>query len=96
MIVDPAKIVIIINLEPPRNIKHLCVTLGHTRYYRKFIKTYAQIIVPMEKILKKDVMFCWGDNFQERLVTLKENMVIVPVLTQVVPQENSKEGIRPR
>ena len=48
LMVDLAKIVVIINLEPPRNVKHLRATLGHTRYYRKFIKAYTQIIVPME------------------------------------------------
>lgn len=56
--VDAVKIVVIINLDLPKNVKKLCTTLGHTRYYRKFIKAYMQIIVPMEKLLKKDAMFC--------------------------------------
>jgi len=54
--VDPTKIIVIINLEPPKNVNQLCVMLGHTRYYRKFIKAYVQIIAPMEKLLKKDVI----------------------------------------
>ena len=70
--VDPAKIAVIINLEPPSNVKQLCATLGHTRYYRKFIKAYVKIIVPMEKLLKKDAMFCWDDDFQKSLDVLKE------------------------
>ena len=32
-------------------------TLGHNRYYLKFIKGYTMITSPMEKILKKDVKF---------------------------------------
>lgn len=59
LMVDPAKIAIIVNLETLKNVKHLHATLGHTWYYRKFIKACAQITVLMEKLLKKDVTFSW-------------------------------------
>jgi len=35
--VDPTKIVVIVNLEAPKNVKQLRATLGHIGYYRKFI-----------------------------------------------------------
>ena len=57
LMVDPAKIAIIVNLPPPNLVRQLCTTLGHTGYYRKFIKGYAQIIAPMEKLLRCDVKF---------------------------------------
>lgn len=53
LMVDPAKIAVILYLEALRSIKQLCATLGHTGHYRKFIKSYAQITAPMEKLLKK-------------------------------------------
>jgi len=56
--VDLAKIAVIINLEPPKNVKQLRVTLHHTGYYRKFIKAYAQITTPMEKLMSKAATFC--------------------------------------
>ena len=59
LMVDHAKIAIIVNLPPPHSIKQLCTTLGHTGYYRKFIKGYAKITTPMEKLLKRDVKFEW-------------------------------------
>ena len=49
-------------LGAPRSVKQLHATLGHTRYYRKFIKAYAQITAPMEKLLKKDTTFRVGTN----------------------------------
>lgn len=55
-------------------------TLGHTRYYRNYIKTYAQITEPMEKLLKKDVMFCWNNYCNRRLDILKEMMVTTLIL----------------
>jgi hypothetical protein len=54
LLVDPAKIAVIVNLQPPKIVHQLRETLGHTGYYRKFIKGYVQIIAPMEKMLRKD------------------------------------------
>ena len=53
MLVDPAKIALIVNFPPPKNLKQLRVTLGHMGYYRKFIQGYATTIVSMEKFMKK-------------------------------------------
>ena len=41
LIVDTAKIAVIINSEAPKNVKQLHATLGHTSYYRNFIKDYV-------------------------------------------------------
>jgi len=80
LMVDPAKIIVIVNLEAPRNVKHLRVTLGHTGYYRKFIKAYSHTTALMEKLLKKNVMFFWDEECQCSLDVLKEKMVTAPIL----------------
>ena len=59
LMVDPTTIDIIVNLPPPNLVKQLCTTLGHTGYYRKFIKGYAKITAPMEKLLKPNAKFEW-------------------------------------
>ena len=51
----------------------MCETLGHTGYYRKFIKDYAQITAPMEKLLKMDVMFCWNEDCKKKLDVERKN-----------------------
>ena len=68
------------HLPPPTIVNKLRETLGHTRYYQKFIKGYVEVTAPMENLLKKDVKFQWTKNCQESLDTLKKNMVIVPIL----------------
>jgi hypothetical protein len=80
LLVDPAKIVVIVNLPPPKSVHQLRATLGHTGYYRKFIKSYTQITAPMEKLLKKDIKFQWNDECQQSLDILKEKMVTTPIL----------------
>jgi hypothetical protein len=57
LLVDPDKIAVIVNLPPPKTVCQLRLTLGHIGYYGKFIKGYAQITAPMEKLLRKDTKF---------------------------------------
>ena len=80
LLVDPSKISIIVDLPPPTSVRQLCTTLGHTGYYRKFIKGYAQITKAMEKLLKKDNKFQWTKECHKSIDTLKQKMVIVPIL----------------
>jgi hypothetical protein len=78
--VDLAKIAVIVNLLAPKIVRQLRATLGHTRYYRKFIKGYVKITTPMKKLLRKDTKYQWNDEYQHSLDTLKENMVTAPIL----------------
>lgn len=77
---DPAKLMVIINLEATRSVKQLRTTLGHTGYYRNFVKSYAEKTTPMENLLKKDVTFYWNEECQWSLDVLKEKMVTTPIL----------------
>jgi hypothetical protein len=62
ILVDPSKITIIVNLPTPKTFCHLRATLGHTGYYQKFIKGYAQITTPMENLLRKDIKYQWNEE----------------------------------
>lgn len=72
--VDPMKIVVILNLQALQSVKQLCSTLRHTGYYRKFIKRYAQIMEPIEWLLKKDATYYWNEECKKILETLKQKM----------------------
>jgi len=78
--VDPTKIIVILNLEAPQSVKQIRATLGHTCYYRKFINSYGQIIAPIEQLLKKDATYCWNDDCKKSLDVLKEKMAFSPIL----------------
>jgi hypothetical protein len=80
LLVDPSKISIIVDFPPPTLVKQLCTTLGHTGYYRKFIKGYAQITTLMEKLLRKYCQFGWTEKHQQSFDTLKQKMVIATIL----------------
>ena len=57
ILVDPSKISIILDFPPHTTVKQLRATLVNTRYYKIFIKGYAQVTALMEKLLKKDIKF---------------------------------------
>ena len=48
--VDFTKIKIILDLKPPVNPKQVRVLLGHTGYYRKFIRYYSDMTYPLEEL----------------------------------------------
>jgi hypothetical protein len=80
LIVDPAKIAVIVNLPPPKSVDQLRETMGHIGYYMKLLKGYAQITVFMEKLLNKDSKFQWNEDCQGGLDTLKDKMVTTRIL----------------
>ena len=45
---------IILDLKPPMNPKQIRVLLGHTGYYRKFIRYYSYLTHPLEELLRED------------------------------------------
>jgi hypothetical protein len=79
LLVDPSKISIIVDMPPPTSVKHLHTALGHTGYYKKFIKGYAYIRTPMENILKKYCQFHWTKECQQSFDTLNQKMVTAPI-----------------
>ena len=50
---DPRKVAAIDNMELPTDITQLRSFLGATSHYRKFIKDYAQIALPLSELTKK-------------------------------------------
>jgi hypothetical protein len=63
LLIDPIKIVVIVNLPPPKSVQQLKSTLGHT-WTLMCIRGYAQITASMEKLPKKDIKYQWNDECQ--------------------------------
>ncbi|XP_038896472.1 uncharacterized protein LOC120084727 [Benincasa hispida] len=60
--VDPAKIDVIAKLLYPTNLREVRSFLGHTGFYRRFIKDFSKIAQPMTSPLQKDVAFDSNDE----------------------------------
>ena len=77
---DPNKIQAMLEWPNPKNIKQLRGFIGLTGYYRKFIRNYAAIAIPLTNLLKKDA-FTWDDATQNSFYALKKKMTEAPVLS---------------
>ena len=76
---DPAKVVAMQNWPRPKNLKQLRGFLGLTGYYKRFIRDYASINLPLTALLKNNA-FVWGDSAEVAFEELKKAMTHAPVL----------------
>jgi transposase InsO family protein/predicted aspartyl protease len=77
---DPEKIAAVKKFAPPKDLSALKSFLGLSGYYRRFIKDYSKIAVPLTNLLKKDVKFEWTSECQQAFDILKEALISAPVL----------------
>jgi hypothetical protein len=45
-----------------------------------YVQRYSQIVVPMFKLIKKDVNFVWDKDCQQAFEVLKKTPVDIPIL----------------
>ena len=62
------------------NPKQVRVLLGHTGYYRKFIRYYSDKTYPLEELLREDQEFNSTDECNISFETLKRKLVEAPIL----------------
>jgi transposase InsO family protein/predicted aspartyl protease len=64
----------------PKDKKEVRGFLGLTGYYRRFIKEYGQLAMPLTDLLHETVKFKWGEKEQQALDALKERLTQAPVM----------------
>ena len=77
---DPSKIEVVQQWVPPTNVEQLRGFLVLSGYYRKFIKGYGFISIPLSDLLKKNTPFIWTSTHQGAFCALKQTLSSAPVL----------------
>jgi hypothetical protein len=73
--VDKAKVETVEQLPPPTDVKSLRSFLGHTGFYRRFIKIFSKITKPLTHLLQNDVAFDFDEKCLAAFRTLKISLV---------------------
>ena len=79
---DPERIAPILKYPTPRNVRDTRKFLGTMTWYARFIKNYADLKLPLNKLLCKGRKWEWGDEQEASFVGLKEALTKVPVLAR--------------
>lgn len=77
---DPEKINAVLNFSRPRSQKELRSFLGLASYFRRFIRNFAAIASPLNKLLTSGTPFIWTEDCETAFKTLKQALTSGPVL----------------
>ena len=77
---DPSKVSKILDWPIPRNLSELRSFLGLASYYRRFIKDFAKIAVPLHRLTEKNKPFVGSESCLEAFNELKRELTNHPIL----------------
>ncbi|XP_059638602.1 uncharacterized protein LOC132280859 [Cornus florida] len=69
--VDPSNIEAVLNWEQPKNAFKIQSFLGLAGYYRRFVKDFSRLAVPMTRLTRKGIKFVWNEAFELSFQELK-------------------------
>ncbi|XP_057994324.1 uncharacterized protein LOC131174585 [Hevea brasiliensis] len=79
--VDEQKVIVIRDWSTPKNASEVRSFHGLASFYRRFVPNFSTIIAPLNKLVKKDVMFEWKKKHENAFVELKEKLCTAPLLS---------------
>ncbi|CAN6552317.1 unnamed protein product [Malus baccata var. baccata] len=78
--VDKSKIDLVRYLPSPTSVREVHSFLGHTGFYRRFIKDFSKISTPLCRLLQKDVTFDFNEECEKAFKHLKEMLPSTPII----------------
>jgi len=81
--VSPDKIEAVRSWPPPKNETEVRSFLGLANFYRRFVKDYSSIALPLSELTKHEVKFVWDEPQRTAFTKLKAALSSAPIL--IVP-----------
>ena len=88
---DPEKVSQVAQWPVPRTAKELHSFLGLASFFRKFVRSFAEIAAPLFTLTSKEVDFRWTDEAQEAFERLKGALIAAPVVA--LPRFGPEAGL---
>ena len=77
---DPKKVEAVRDWPEPRTVKETQSFLGFANFYRRFIKDYSKITVPLSDLTRKDRRFAMTEEARQAFEELKAKFMSAPIL----------------
>jgi hypothetical protein len=86
---DPAKVDSILSWPTRTCVLDIQTFIGFANFYRRFVKSYSRIIVPITNLLKNTVVFHWGTAANHAFKRLKKAFTTTPILSHFDPSRSA-------
>ena len=86
---DPEKIKAIREWEAPKSVKGVRSFLGFANFYRRFIKDFSILAMPLVKLTAKGQEFRWTSEAEDAFVRMKTIFCTEPTLAQFDPDRTT-------
>jgi len=70
-------------IQPPANKKAMQYFFGRINFIRKFVLSFAEIVCPMQLMMKKDIVYKWSDEAKKAFRRIKEAIAKAPALVSL-------------
>ena len=78
--IDPERAEVISMLPPPHNKKSMQSFMGKINFFRRFIPSFANLVKPLQDMVKQKVEYKWEVAQWEAFVSIKEAIANAPSL----------------
>eukprot|EP00253_Pinus_taeda_P028458 PITA_28458 len=78
--IDPDRIKEISEIPFPHNKKSMQSFLGQINFVKRFVPDFSHIILPLQTMIKKNLVFKWGTVEKEAFDLIKQSIINVPAL----------------
>lgn len=79
---DPEKVRAVVEWPTPPDRRQVQRFLGFANFYRRFIRDFSRIALPLTKLTSPKVSFQWDPAAQRAFALLKERFTTAPILRQ--------------
>ena len=79
--IDPQKIEAVVNWPRPTNVTEVRSFLGLAGNYRRFVRDFSKIALPLTQLTQKGTPLDWTDQRESAFQEVKTRLVTAPVLS---------------